>query len=295
MGPGHADESAGFGLPHAGHHRVDAHAGVDEHRHGTAAHHGVAERQEIRPWGDKHDHAFGCLQASRHQAVFVRINAGGKRSEIKRVVPWGVAPPRETDLRHCRHPRHRRRRRPQRLVESTSCETACGRWRGTLLACGRLDAGIFGGGGAAEKCADLRDRAGRRIFQHEVGGVRDLHHLGRRKVGGDLAEDSWMEAGILHAPDDLHGRVGQGRQPGHRVVHQPSGCMRPRERNVADKAPDRLTARAGAVGMEVSPLDLVGKGVHRAERRQQFYKPHGVLREQPADDRGRRAADHAGE
>ena len=117
VGLGHADESTGLGLTHAGHHRIDAHAWIDEHRHGTAAHHGIAQREEVGPRRDEHDHPLGGPQAGRGEAVFIGVDAGREGREVDCVVLGTIAPAGKRDLRHRRHPRRRRGRYLQCRIE----------------------------------------------------------------------------------------------------------------------------------------------------------------------------------
>ena len=98
-----------------------------------------------------------------------------------------------------------------------------------------------------------------------MGGVWNLHHVGCRKVGGDVAKDTWMKTGILHSPQDLHWRVGQRRQTGHEVIHQRGCGVGLGEGNVTDEAPDRAATTPGAVGMVIAALDLLRQRVHDAE------------------------------
>ena len=139
------------------------------------------------------------------------------------------------------------------------------------------------------------DRLLGRVFEHEMRGLRNLHHVGLREAGGDVAEDLRMKAGIFHSPEDLHRLACECRQPGHHVVHHGSRGMETGKRDVADEAPDCLAAGMGAVGTKVALPDLLRQGVDDAERRQQFHEPHRVLREQPADQGGCSTLDHSGE
>ena len=214
MGPGHADEAARLGLPHAGHDGVHAHPRIDEHGHRAAAHHRVAQGEEVGARRHEHDHAFGGPQAGLHQAVLVGVDPSRERPKVERVVVRRRPPARKRDLRHRRHPRHRRGRGSQRLVEPA------GRHAGSGCRERRRGRGWSNDRRRPEELADGRDRSAGRIFQHEMRGIGNTHHVGLRKPRGDLAEDPGMKAGVFHSPDDLHRRVGERRQPGHHVVHQ---------------------------------------------------------------------------
>ena len=252
MRPGHADESGRLGLPHAGHDGIHTHARVDEHGDGTAAHHGIAQRQEISSRGHEHDHPLRRPQAGRRKAVLVGIDAGGERCEVERVVLRAFTPAGKRDLRHRRHPRRRRRGCLQGRIESVH------QWPG-------FRGGVAGrdGGSGAQNCNRPEelihgcDRLACRILQHEMRGGGNLHDFRRGKTGGDPAKDFRVKTGILHSPDDLHGNACQIRQAVHHVVHQGGSGVGRGKRDVADKAPDGLAAATGAVGPVVAPLDLL--------------------------------------
>ena len=296
----HADEAARLGFFHAGKDRIDPHAGIDEHRHRAAPHHGIAQGEEIGSRGDEHDDPFGGPQPGRCQAVLVGMDPGREGSEVDGVVLGRPAPAGERRPRHRRDPRRGRGRHQQRRIEPASRGTQVGgpgrighqSQRISFFPPPISERRLRPGDGGPQKRPDLGHHPLRGILDDQMRGVGDRHHLRHREAGGDMTEDPGMEAGISHPPDQLHRLPGQERQARFHLHHRGMARMRGLEGDVADEAPDRRPAGARGIGMEIALPHVGRQPVGGPLADQQIEKPARMLREPAADPRRCRHPDH---